>query len=104
MTESSAVNPGRRKFSIGVAVAAVAPTLFWIGKAAAAEQVIVRTPGGDDPAGSVDDGRCVNWSLTLATPCGRTPNSRSRLAMRQPLRTWMRKLARSASPQLLSVL
>ena len=46
MTEPRVVNPGRRKFSTGVAVAAVAPTMFWIRKATAAEQVVVRTPGG----------------------------------------------------------
>jgi putative spermidine/putrescine transport system substrate-binding protein len=46
MAEVKVVNPGRRKFSTGVAVAAAAPTMFWIGKARAAEQVIVRTPGG----------------------------------------------------------
>lgn len=46
MIEAKALNRGRRAFTTGVAAAAVAPTLFWIKKAAAAEQVIVRTPGG----------------------------------------------------------
>ena len=46
MTTPSSASPGRRKFTTGVAIAAAAPNLFWIKKAAAAEQVIVRTPGG----------------------------------------------------------
>ena len=46
MTESSAVNPGRRKVAKALVAATVAPSLFYIPKARAAEQVIVRTPGG----------------------------------------------------------
>src|SRR5829696_3795795 len=47
MSERKAANPGRRTFTAGVAAAAVAPTLFFTPKKAhAAEQVIVRTPGG----------------------------------------------------------
>ncbi|MBK8741400.1 MAG: ABC transporter substrate-binding protein [Betaproteobacteria bacterium] len=46
MNEPKPASPGRRKFTAGVAVATVAPTMFFIGKARAAEQVVVRTPGG----------------------------------------------------------
>lgn len=46
MTESNSTNKGRRNFATGAAVAATAPSLFWIRKAAAAQQVVVRTPGG----------------------------------------------------------
>lgn len=40
------LKPGRRNFAAGTAVAAVAPTFLWTRRASAAEQVIVRTPGG----------------------------------------------------------
>ncbi len=40
------VQPAQRRFAAGAAVAAATPNLFWIRKASAAEQVIVRTPGG----------------------------------------------------------
>ncbi len=46
MTDSKIQSPVRRKLVTGVAGAAATPALFWIHKASAAEQVIVRTPGG----------------------------------------------------------
>jgi putative spermidine/putrescine transport system substrate-binding protein len=46
MTVSAPLNPRRRKLTTGAAMAVAAPALFWINKAAAAEQVVVRTPGG----------------------------------------------------------
>ena len=46
MTTLSVNNPRRRRFSQAVAAATVAPSLFFINKVHAAEQVIVRTPGG----------------------------------------------------------
>ncbi|MEO8278765.1 MAG: ABC transporter substrate-binding protein [Ideonella sp.] len=42
---SKTANPGRRAFS-AVATATIAAPFFWIRQASAAEQVIVRTPGG----------------------------------------------------------
>src|SRR3954466_12674995 len=39
-------NPGRRTVAKALAAATLAPSLFYINKARAAEQVIVRTPGG----------------------------------------------------------
>jgi hypothetical protein len=45
MNQAKPASPGRRKFTAGVAVATVAPTMFFIGKARAAEQVAVCTPG-----------------------------------------------------------
>lgn len=46
MTHPNAANSGRRKFTNGVAAATLAAPLFWVRNATAAEQVIVRTPGG----------------------------------------------------------
>lgn len=46
MTDPADVVPARRRFAVGAAAAAVAPGVFWIRKATAAEQVVVRTPGG----------------------------------------------------------
>ena len=46
MTTTAVSNPGRRKVAKALAAATVAPSLFYITKARAAEQVIVRTPGG----------------------------------------------------------
>ncbi|MBK9607197.1 MAG: hypothetical protein IPO58_12550 [Betaproteobacteria bacterium] len=48
MNQAKPASPGRRKFTAGVAVATVAPTMFFIGKARAAERVVVRAPGGVD--------------------------------------------------------
>lgn len=46
MTEPIKPSPGRRAFTAAVATTAVAPFMIWSRKASAAEQVIVRTPGG----------------------------------------------------------
>ena len=46
MTIKPVTNPGRRKAAKTLAAATIAPSLFYIHKAHAAEQVIVRTPGG----------------------------------------------------------
>lgn len=46
MTHPESADSGRRKFTTGVAAAALASPFFWIRNATAAEQVIVRTPGG----------------------------------------------------------
>ncbi|MEQ1806667.1 MAG: ABC transporter substrate-binding protein [Burkholderiaceae bacterium] len=46
MTDSKIHSPVRRKLVASAAGAAASPALFWIHKASAAEQVIVRTPGG----------------------------------------------------------
>ena len=46
MTTTAVKNPGRRKVAKALVAATVAPSLFYIPKARAAEQVIVRTPGG----------------------------------------------------------
>lgn len=46
MTDSKIQSPVRRKLVAGVAGAAATPALFWVHTANAAEQVIVRTPGG----------------------------------------------------------
>ena len=43
---TSVKNPGRRTIAKALAAATVTPSLFYIHKAHAAEQVIVRTPGG----------------------------------------------------------
>ena len=45
-TRDTDVKPARRRFAAGAAVAAVTPTVFWTRRASAAQQVIVRTPGG----------------------------------------------------------
>jgi putative spermidine/putrescine transport system substrate-binding protein len=46
MENRKTADRGRRTFSAGLAVAAVAPFMIWSRKAAAAEQLVVRTPGG----------------------------------------------------------
>src|SRR5664280_533640 len=45
MTSSTTI-PGRRTFTGAVAAATLSAPLFWVRRAIAAEQVIVRTPGG----------------------------------------------------------
>ena len=46
MTHPRTANPGRRTFTTGVAAATLVSPFFWVRNALAAEQVIVRTPGG----------------------------------------------------------
>jgi putative spermidine/putrescine transport system substrate-binding protein len=46
MTQPPYADPGRRRFTSGVAAATLAAPFFWVRQATAAEQVIVRTPGG----------------------------------------------------------
>src|SRR6476661_6259549 len=46
MTTSRHADSSRRRFTTGVAAATLASPFFWVRQAAAAEQVIVRTPGG----------------------------------------------------------
>ncbi|MGH6624674.1 MAG: extracellular solute-binding protein, partial [Burkholderiaceae bacterium] len=46
MRKVRTTDQGRRAFTAGLTSAAVAPALLWSNKASAAEQVVVRTPGG----------------------------------------------------------
>jgi putative spermidine/putrescine transport system substrate-binding protein len=46
MTQPPFADPGRRRFTSGVAAATLAAPFFWVRQATAAEQVIVRTPVG----------------------------------------------------------
>lgn len=46
MTDSNAPNLRRRTFASGVAAAVAVPSMVWTGRAAASQQLFVRTPGG----------------------------------------------------------
>jgi putative spermidine/putrescine transport system substrate-binding protein len=46
MKHTKVVSPRRRAFTAGIAAASVAPFMIWTRRAAAAQQLVVRTPGG----------------------------------------------------------